>query len=127
MSTSIQKLYQHAQSAREALRRTRAREREATSALVTRIGTGASTLGGLLAAGAIDGRWGHDGKPEGELNGIASIGPVPINAALGLLAIAAGVPGMLPGSEYIVSAGASLLGYPLAKTVEAKILERAQK
>jgi hypothetical protein len=131
-NTSIQKLYQHAQSAREALKRTRAKEREASSALVVRAGSGAATLAGLLLAGAIDGKWGADGKVgfgrEGEeKNGIASIGPVPINAGLGLIGIAVGIPGMLPGSEYMVSMGASLLGYPLAKSLENRIREGAAK
>jgi hypothetical protein len=120
-NTSIQKLYQHAQSAREALRRTREKERKASNELVVRAGSGLSTLAGLLIAGTIDGKWGHDGSPDTEKNGIAQIGPVPINAGLGILGIAIGVPGMLPGSEYIVTMGASLLGYPLAKTIEARI------
>lgn len=129
-NTSIQKLYAHASKAREALRKTRAREREASSQFLVRAGCGASTIVGLLAAGAIDGKWGYDGKAGyesagAEKNGIACIGPVPINAGLGLVAIAAGIPGKLPGSEYLVSLGASLLAYPLAKTVEARMQEGA--
>lgn len=124
-SQSIQKLYQHAQSLRGSLQRVRERERAATSALTSRAGTAASTLAGLLVAGAIDGKWGHDDKhpfsDTPEKNGIAAIGPVPINAALGLVAIAVGVPGMLPGSEYIANFGAAALGYPLAKTLEASL------
>jgi hypothetical protein len=85
-----------------------------------------------MLAGAIDGKWGADGKTgfgrDGEeKNGIATIGPVPINAGLGLVAIAVGIPGMLPGSEYVVQLGASLLGYPLAKTLEANVRERQEK
>lgn len=130
-STSIQKLYEHARSARESLRRVRERERAATSALALRAGTSASTLAGLLIAGAIDGKWGHDGTTKWgageEKNGIASLGPVPINAALGIAAIAVGVPGILPGSEYIANFGAAALGYPLAKTIEAKLSESSGK
>lgn len=93
-----------------------------------RTGTTASTLAGLLLAGAVDGKWGHDGTTRfgsgEEKNGIAALGPVPINAALGLVAIAVGVPGMVPGSEYIANFGAAVLGYPLAKTLEAKLSEK---
>lgn len=124
-STSIQKLYEHARTSGEKLRRLRQRERDATSALTLRAGTTASTLAGILLAGAIDGKWGHDEKrpfsDQPEKNGIAAVGPVPINAALGLIAIAVGVPGIIPGSEYIANFGAGALGYPLAKTLEASL------
>jgi hypothetical protein len=126
-STSIQKIYEHARSARESLRKVREKEKANTSALTLRAGTSASTLAGLLVAGAIDGKWGHDNKhpfsDDPEKNGIAAIGPIPINAAIGLLAIAVGVPGMVPGSEYISNFGAATLGYPLAKALEAKLSE----
>ena len=124
-SQSLSKLYQHAQSLRGSLQRVRERERAATSGLILRAGTSASTLAGLLVAGSIDGKWGHDEKrpwsDQPEKNGIAAVGPVPINAALGIVAIAVGVPGMLPGSEYIANFGAAVLGYPLAKTIEATL------
>lgn len=131
-SQSITKLYEHAKSARESLRRYRAKEREQTTGLIQRAGTAASSVGGLLVAAVIDGKWGYDNKrvfgaESPELHGIACVGPVPINAALGVAAIVAGIPGALPGSEYIATAGASLLGYPIAKSVEAKIVERSAK
>lgn len=128
-STSIQKLYEHARSASARLQRVREKEREKTSALTLRAGTTASTIAGLLMAGAIDGKWGHDGTSKfgsyEEKSGIASLGPVPINAAIGLVAIAVGVPGMVPGSEYISNFGAAVLGYPLAKSLEAKLSEKS--
>jgi hypothetical protein len=120
-STSIQKLYEHGKRAQETLKRLRLREREATNGLMVRAGTATSTLAGLCLAGAIDGKYGHDSETEHD--GIATVGPVPINAAVGLICIAAGIPGMLPGSEYIATFGAATLGYPLAKTIERRVSE----
>lgn len=125
MSTSIQKLYEHGKNLQDRLKRVRAKEREATNGMILRAGTAGSTLAGQLAAAAIDGKWGGDSA--GEQNGIASIGPVPINAALGLIAIVSAIPGVLPGSEYLCTAGAGMLSYPCAKTLEAKIRERSAK
>jgi len=92
---------------------------------MVRAGTSAAVIFGGIIAGAVDGKWGHDGSPESEKNGIAAVGPVPINVGAGLVLLAAGIPGFLPGSEYIASLGASLVAYPIGKTVENKILEKA--
>jgi len=130
-STALSKVYAHAKRAEETLRRVRTREKEATNALTQR-GLGAvATLGGLAAAAVIDGKWGGDGKrpfssDPAEANGIASIGPMPINGGIGLALVAAGIPGFLPGSELMVQFGASMLGYPVAKTIEARVREGAK-
>jgi hypothetical protein len=121
-STSIQKMYEMTQRSRAALQNMRRREKESTSELVTRAGVAASVILGGALAGAIDGKWGHDGKPVGEHDGIAAIGPVPINIGTGLVAMALGVSGFLPGAEYLTGLGSSLIGYSVGKTVEAKML-----
>lgn len=129
--TSITKLYSHAKRAEDSLRRMRAREKENTSALMNRVGGGVATVAGLVLAGAVDGKWGHDNKSFGvdreEKNGIAHLGPVPINSGAGLVLLAVSVPGFLPGSEYICQLGAAMFGYPLAKSIEAKLSESASK
>lgn len=128
-SQSLAKFYALANRSKETLRRYREKEKESTNDLVQRAGCAAAGLGGLCLAGFVDGKWGYDGKAgyasaPAEVNGIACVGPVPINAALGIVAIVAGVPGIVPGSEYLTSLGTSLLGYPLAKTIEAKVQEK---
>lgn len=123
-STSLAKFYEHANRAKATLQRYRAKEKESSNELVVRAGCSAATLAALCTAGAIDGKWGYDG--EKEVNGIATLGPVPINAGAGLVLLAAGIPGILPGSEYIAVAGAALLGYPIAKTIEARIQAKAK-
>jgi hypothetical protein len=123
-STSLAKFYEHANRAKATLQRYRAKEKESSTELVVRAGTAAATLGAMCAAGAIDGKWGYDG--EKEVHGIATVGPVPINAGAGLVLLAVGIPGILPGSEYITVAGAALLSYPIAKTIEARMQEKAK-
>lgn len=123
-SQSIQKLYDAGKRAQVALANMRAKEKEKTNDLTMRAGTFASVVIGGVLAGAIDGKWGHDGTPASEANGIAQIGPVPINLAAGLVLGAAGITGALPGSEYITALGASMISFSLGKSVEAKILEK---
>jgi hypothetical protein len=55
---------------------------------------------------------------------IAYVGPLPINAAIGLALIGAAAPGLLPGSEYAIQLGAGLIGYPVGKWAEAKMREK---
>lgn len=120
--TSMQKLYEYSRRAREQIRSTREKEKVKTNALILRAGTTGSTFAGILIAAAIDGKWGHDS--ETEKHGIAAIGPVPVNAIIGIAGLAVGLPGMLPGSEYIATLGAATLAYPLAKTLEDKIASK---
>jgi hypothetical protein len=126
-NTSIQKLYESGKRAQTALQNMRKRERENTNELVSRVGCAVAVLAGGALAGSIDGKWGHDGKPTTEHDGIASIGPVPINVALGITSLVVGVSGFVPGSEYLASLGASLIAYPIGKTVEAHMLANASK
>jgi hypothetical protein len=125
-STSLTKLYEHGQRAREALKNLRQREKTATNDMVRRAGEAGATIVGLLAAGTIDGKWGHDntqafGGAREEKHGIALLGPVPINSGIGLIAIAVGIPGALPGSEYLTQFGAAMFGYPIAKMIEDRL------
>jgi hypothetical protein len=124
-SQSITKLYEHARRARETLRKSRETEREKTTALVVRAGTSGATIGGLLLAAAIDGKWGHDSDTE--KHGIASVGPAPINLIIGVASVAIGLPWFMPGSEYLSAFGAATLGYPLAKTLEDRIVSGSGK
>lgn len=124
---SLQKFFDSGKRAIEATKRARAREKERTGELVTRAGVaGAVVVGGLLA-GAVDGKWGHDGAPATEHDGMAAVGPVVINVGAGLVLMVAGLPGFLPGSEYVTSLGASMLSFSLGKTVEAKLVAGAAK
>jgi hypothetical protein len=119
--TSIKRLYEASQKTRQTLANLRKKEKEATSELVLRIGTSIGVIAGAAVAGAIDGKWGHDNPPtESEKYNIAHAGPVPINVGLGLIGTVVGIAGVLPGSEYIASTGASMLGYPIGKMIEAK-------
>lgn len=121
-TTAIKRLYESGVRAKEALKNLRRREQAATNGLVLRAGTSAAAIFGAVGAGAIDGKWGHDNPPnEDEKNNIAHAGPVPINIGLGLVGMVVGISGVLPGSEYIASLGAGLVGYPLGKVVEAKV------
>lgn len=127
-STALQKFYAQGKRAEDTLRRMRAREKEKTSEFVERAGGAVSIVGGQLLAGVIDGKWGHDNKSLGsdreEKYGIAHIGPAPINTMAGLIAMAVGIPGFLPGSEYMTAFGAAMFGYPLAKAAEQKVFEK---
>lgn len=124
-STAIEKLFEHGKRAQVALANARKREKQATGDLILRAGTAASVIGGGIVAGAIDGKWGHDGKPETEKNGIAAVGPVPINVGIGIVLVASGIGGFLPGSEYLAAFGSSLIAYPIGKTIENRIVEKA--
>ena len=124
-STSIQKLFEHGKRAQTALANMRKREKEATNDLVLRVGTTGAVLAGGVVAGAIDGKWGHDGSPTTEKYGIAAVGPAPINLVGGAVLVAAGLSGVLPGSEYIAALGASMASFSIGKFVENKIVEKA--
>jgi|WetSurMetagenome_2_1015567.scaffolds.fasta_scaffold664805_2 hypothetical protein len=120
-TSSIKKLYEAGEKAKTALANLRKKEKESTSELVLRLGTSASVIAGSAIAGAIDGKWGHDTPAtESEKYGIAHAGPIPINVGLGIVGVVVGVAGVIPGSEYVATAGASLLGYPIGKMIEAK-------
>jgi hypothetical protein len=126
-STSIQKLFEHGKRAQTALQNMRKREKEATNDLVLRFGTAGSVILGGVIAGGIDGKWGHDGTPTSEKYGIAAIGPAPINLVGGAVLVAAGLSGVLPGSEYITGLGASMASFSIGKFVENKIVEKSAK
>jgi len=126
-STSIQKLYEAGQRAQQALKSMRAKEKDATNALTQRAGVAASIILGGVAAGAVDGKWGHDGSPASEHYGIAQLGPIPMNLGGGLVLAATGMTGVLPGSEYLTAFGASLVAFSLGKSTENKVLERSAK
>jgi|WetSurMetagenome_2_1015567.scaffolds.fasta_scaffold00908_26 hypothetical protein len=123
-STSLQKFYEQGRRAQVALQNARKREKESTNELIARVGVSASILAGGVLAGAVDGKWGHDGVPATEHDGMAAVGPVVINVGAGLVLMAAGLPGFLPGSEYVASLGASMLSYSLGKATEAKLVAR---
>ena len=129
-STALQKFYAQGKRAEDTLRRMREREKKKTSEFVERAGSAVAGVGGVLLAGVIDGKWGHDNKSLGsdyeEKFGIAHLGPLPINSGVGLVALAVGIPGFLPGSEYIAQFGAAMFAYPLAKMAEGKIVENAE-
>jgi len=127
MNTSIQRLYDTAQRAKSSLQNLRARERKSTSELMVRVGTAASVVAGGVLAGAIDGKWGHDGDPATEHYGIAQMGPFPMNLSAGLVLTAVGLTGAVPGAEYVSGLGASMVSFSLGKTIENKILEKAAK
>ena len=127
-SQALAKFYALANRSKETLRRIREKERTHSNELMVRAGTAASTVVGNVVAGAIDGKWGYDKaafSDSAEKNGIAQVGPVPINAGAGLVLLAVGIPGIVPGSEYLASFGAGMLGYTLGKSVEAKVHEKA--
>lgn len=122
-STSIQKLYDVARRSRETLKNYRVKEKEASNGFILRSGGAASVVAGNVVAGFIDGRWGND---DGE-DGTAKLGPMPINLGLGLVALAVGIPGILPGSEYLSFFGAGQAGYELGKLTEKKARDGAAK
>lgn len=123
--SSIRRLYEQGERAKQALANLRRREKETTGELVLRAGTSASAVLGNVVAGAIDGKWGHDDPAdEREKYNIAHAGPVPINIGLGLISLALGISGVLPGSEYLASAGGGMFGYALGKMTEAKVSEK---
>lgn len=124
-STSLQKFYEQGRRAQVALQNARKREKESTNELIARTGVAASILAGGVLAGAIDGKFGHDGNPSTEHDGMAAVGPVVINVGAGLVLLAAGLPGFLPGSEYVSGLGSSMLSYSLGKATEAKMVARA--
>lgn len=122
-NTSIQKLYDIAKRSKETLRNYRAKEREATNGFVLRAGGAGAVLAGNVLAGALDGKYGND---EGE-DGTAKLGPVPVNVGVGLIAMAVGIPGILPGSEYLALFGAGQAGYAAGKWAEKRVREGAAK
>jgi hypothetical protein len=121
---ATQKLFALARRNADAVTRLRMKEKAAVSGTIERAGETLAVLMGSGIAGAIDGKWGYD-DPTNEHHGIAKLGPMPINTAIGLVAVAIGIPGFLPGSEYLTSGGAAMIGYTLGKTVEGKLQEKA--